>query len=164
MPVYTGVNTRDPFSRKCCVTPREKSETLTRVEDSERVEGSLDRSVQLHAVLTELEREPATLENADAVLSGQSSAEFESTPEDLVRGGPHGFGDRAVGSAVEDEGRMDVAVTSMRDSHDLDHVLGGRSVDTLEHVGQFRPRDPDVFHETLPESFGSRIGESANLE
>jgi len=98
------------------------------------------------------------------VLSGQSSAEFESTPEDLVRGGPHGFGDRAVGSAVEDEGRMDVAVTSMRDGHDLDHVLGGRSVDTLEHVGQFRPRDPDVFHETLPESFGSRIGESANLE
>ena len=85
MPVYTGVNTRDPFSRKCCVTPREKSETLTRVEDSERVEGSLDRSVQLHAVLAELEREPATLQNADAVLSGQSSAEFESTPEDLVR-------------------------------------------------------------------------------
>src|SRR3989304_4830537 len=105
MPVYTGVNTRDPFSRKCCVTPREKSETLTRVEDSERVEGSLDRSVQLHAVLAELEREPATLQNADAVLSGQPAPGCARRPSG--REPPAGPGAGACGAlcAVEDEGR-----------------------------------------------------------
>lgn len=108
-------------------------------------------------------REPATLQNADAVLSGQSSAEFESTPEDLVRGGPHGFGTEPsavrsktkVGWTLPSPACATVMILTM-------YSAAARSI--LEHVGQFRPRDPDVFHETLPESFGSRIGESTNLE
>src|SRR5690606_16809866 len=58
-------------------------EDLSGIEQVERIEHGLDLTLQLPLVVTELLREPAALEHADAVLTRERAAEADRRSEQV---------------------------------------------------------------------------------
>ncbi len=114
------------------------SEHLAGVQDAEGIEDAGDVSLQGPLIVAQLLGEPASLEHADAVLTGERAAERERRAEQLLRRLPHHRGDFGP---LEDEVRMQVAVARVGDGGDDEAVLpfGGkrfRVVGVLKKVGQ----------------------------
>ena len=109
------------------------SDRLARVQDSERIERTLDGACTAIDSAPSSSAEPVPLERADAVLAGQRPAEFQRRPEDLLRRRPTPRRASPAG-AVEDEHRVQVAVPGVGHGGEHTPCWAATGLDRVEHL------------------------------